>query len=301
MATPMVPAHTFPGSAWGQLPSGCAWKASVPVHPPGHWCLGGVGVCCPGASLGGSSWPHPGSAPAPALGSIRLRLPHCHRAAPRHPERWPCSVATVGLSPGQSSGSPCAGAVQQGARPWQLGDGSGPGQVGECQPLHTWVSEEAPQSLFGSEAAFGQNTEWDVCLEQMLAVSGGVCLRLHLESGTQGWISAPASAVEQLGAKSKRECRQGLWPGENQGPWSWETCFGHRECTPEPAPVHPSSSLPQRGAGWPCRSVATMGLLGQWAGTLNNSAGTTGREGTGHGADAASPQVAPLPPWQWPL
>lgn len=32
-----------------------------------------------------------------------------------------------------------------------------------------------------------------------------------------------------------------------------------------------------RGTGWPCRSVATEGLLGQWAGTLNNSAGTTGR------------------------
>lgn len=34
-----------------------------------------------------------------------------------------------------------------------------------------------------------------------------------------------------------------------------------------------------RGTGWPCHSVATVGLLGKWEGTLNNSAGTTGRDG----------------------
>lgn len=65
-------------------------------------------------------------------------------------------------------------------------------------------------------------------------------------------------------------------------------CFGHRERTAEPASVQTFPlAFCSEGDRWPCRSVATVGLLGQWAGTLNNSAGTTGRG-------------APLSPWQWP-
>lgn len=144
-------------------------------------------------------------------------------------------------------------------RPWQLGDGSGPGQIclllgrsGSASPF-TRGFLRRHLSLSGSGAAFGQNTE----LGRASGADVGGLGRCVFEALPRvGWPRAGSlgegeaalcscQQFEQLGAESKR-MSAGTVAG-NQGRWSWETCFGHRERTPEPSPVHPSSGLPQRG------------------------------------------------------
>lgn len=86
-----------------------------------------------------------------------------------------------------------------------------------------------------------------------------------------------------------RDCGQ----ERTKGRWSRATCLGHRERT---ASVHPSSGLPRRGdrlamSLWPPWASLVSGR----AGTLNNSAGTTGREG---GQDMGPMLLHPtLPPY----
>ncbi|CAK6433390.1 unnamed protein product [Pipistrellus nathusii] len=100
----------------------------------------------------------------------------------------------MGLSPGQSSGSLCcAGTVQQGVRPWQLGDGSDPGQIrllgrsGSASPFTRGFLRRRLR-LSGSGAAFGQNTELGRASGADVGGLGRCVFEAPLQVA-QGWIS----------------------------------------------------------------------------------------------------------------
>lgn len=198
MATLVVP-----GRAWGQLPSVCTWRASVsPSTPRDTGVPGGVGVCCPVASLVGSSWPHLGPGRKEASGSIH----HTATGPPlRHLEggrvvQWP----PWGLESRPAFRSPClcrrSPAGSQSPSSWETGvwpradlSSSWAGRGVSGPFTRGFLGRRLNPSLLWG-LLLVRTQKWDVRLEQMSEVLGGalrvhhetwadLCVRRHLESG----------------------------------------------------------------------------------------------------------------------